>query len=268
MPDSPTFSRADRSGSDRTAWGDFPEVVTQAGLGGIKDHPDYRAAKSGDAEAAVRVVQDTISDDVLESIRTLIGNRNPKIVAVHAEEASGRNKIPLAYAKVLGQRLRLEVSDDIIQSNKANHTDAGAYHRIAVQPVFDGPVEQGNDYLIVDDTLAMGGTLANLRGHIEANGGNVILASTLTGHRAGLKIGITDQMQAKLINKHGQELNDYINQEFGFGIESLTQGEAGHLRSAPSLDAIRDRLSEARREAGITADRRDPGSSEEVTPHR
>jgi hypothetical protein len=36
----------------------------------------------------------------------------------------------------------------------------------------------------------MGGTLANLRGHIEANGGHVIGASVLTGHPNGANIAL------------------------------------------------------------------------------
>lgn len=56
-------------------------------------------------------------------------------------------------------------------------------------------------------------------------------------------------------------LNDYLQEEFGFGIDSLTQGEAGHLRAAPSLDAIRDRIAEARRQASIS---RNAGTAPEV----
>jgi len=39
-----------------------------------------------------------------------------------------------------------------------------------------------------------------------------------------------------------------IKEQFD-GIDHLTQGEAGHLRQAPSVDAIRDRIATARHEA-------------------
>lgn len=39
-------------------------------------------------------------------------------------------------------------------------------------------------------------------------------------------------------------------QEFGYGIDQLTQGEAGHLKAAQSVDAIRDRITAARDAAG------------------
>ncbi len=35
---------------------------------------------------------------------------------------------------------------------------------------------------LVDDFIGQGGTIANLKGYIESNGGQVILATTLTGH--------------------------------------------------------------------------------------
>jgi hypothetical protein len=53
-------------------------------------------------------------------------------------------------------------------------------------------------------------------------------------------------MLRKLQDKHGDELELWCKEQFGFGIDSLTQGEAGHLAKAPSLDAIRDRIAEAR----------------------
>jgi hypothetical protein len=33
---------------------------------------------------------------------------------------------------------------------------------------------------LVDNHVGMGGTLANLRGHVEANGGAIVLMTTLT----------------------------------------------------------------------------------------
>ncbi|WP_290492531.1 hypothetical protein [Alcanivorax sp.] len=41
-------------------------------------------------------------------------------------------------------------------------------------------------------------------------------------------------------------MDEYWKQEFGYGIDQLTQGEAGHLKAAQSVDAIRDRITAAR----------------------
>jgi orotate phosphoribosyltransferase-like protein len=59
-------------------------------------------------------------------------------------------------------------------------------------PRFDGHIEIEPDYLILDDTLTMGGTLASLRGYIESQGGRVIMATVLTGHQGAANISISD----------------------------------------------------------------------------
>lgn len=256
----PLAAQAGRMGSQRSPSAGFPPVHRMARLGAMRDHADYAAAKAGDPEAAARVVADTLTVPGVQALRRALEGRRPRVVPVVAAEAGGRNALPRAYALALGELLGLEVETDIVQTVRAFHTNANAYQRIASQPVFDGRVEPGADYLIVDDTQAMGGTLANLRGHIEAAGGRVVLASALTGHETTADIGLRPDMRESLIAKHGQALDDYLNETFGFGIDALTQGEAGHLRAAPSLDVIRDRLTEARSSLGLTEDFGSPES--------
>lgn len=258
----PAFSLKGVHGSDRTEWGSFPPVHHMAKLGTTQKHPEYAAAKAGDHAAAVRVVTDTLDDVKIEELRRAIGDMQPIIVPVTALERAGRNQIPRAYAIALGDRLGLQVDEGIVQSVRAFHTDADAFQRIASQPAFDGPVVAGQDYLIVDDTQTIGGTLTNLRGHIEASGGKVLLASTLTGFPQSADIALRPSMRDSLRQKHGQALEDFLQQQFGFGIDRLTQGEAGHLRRAPSLDVIRDRLAEGRRRLGLAEDPRSDGGAE------
>lgn len=240
------FSKAGRAGSDRAPWpADFPKVPFAAQLGSADKHPNYKAAKSGDADAAMDLVDDLVTDEVIERIRVMIGDRKPALVPVMAEEASGHNAIPAAYAVKIAHELGLEVYGDIVQSVRAKRTGTGADYRLANHSAFDGPVEAGKDYLVVDDTMTMGGTLAGLRGHIEANGGNVVGATTLTGFQKEGQLALTEKMRQDLWRKHGEPLDEYLHQEFGYGIDSLTQGEAGHFRKAVSLDAIRDRITAA-----------------------
>ena len=42
----------------RTAWGDIPDVLIHSSESNVKQHPDYRAAKSGDAEAAKKKLEE------------------------------------------------------------------------------------------------------------------------------------------------------------------------------------------------------------------
>ena len=60
-------------------------------------------------------------------------------------------------AEALADRLGLDVELGIIQSDKVGRTDTGADHRLAFNPTFEGDVKQGQKYLVVDDTLTMGG---------------------------------------------------------------------------------------------------------------
>ena len=240
------FSKAGKSGSDRAPWpADFPKVPFASALGSAEKHPQYKAAKSGDADAAMDLVDDLVTDEAIGRIRAMIGDRKPALVPVMAEEASGHNAIPAAYAVKIAHELGLEVYGDIVQSVRAKRTGAGADYRLANHSAFDGPVEAGKDYLVVDDTMTMGGTLAGLRGHIEANGGSVVGATTLTGFQKEGQLALTEKMRQDLWRKHGEPLDEYLHQEFGYGIDSLTQGEAGHFRKAVSLDAIRDRITAA-----------------------
>lgn len=240
------YSRAGRSGSDRAAWpADFPRVPFAAPLQSASKHPKYEAAKAGDVEAARELVADIVSDESIQAIEDMLDGRRPTVVPVLADEATGHNKIPLAYAAHVAKALGLPVEGGIVQSVRAKRTGTGADHRLANHAVFDGEVAAGTEYLIVDDTMTMGGTLANLRGHIDANGGTVVGATTLTGFGDSGQLALTDKMRKALWAKHGKALDDYLTEEFGYGIDSLTQGEAGHFRKAVSLDAIRDRITAA-----------------------
>ena len=262
------FSRKGNFGSDRASWpDDFPRVVFAAQLGAAEKHPDYLAAKAGNINAAVRLVGDLVPDAKIDAIRAALGGRKPVIVPVAAEEAAGNNKIPLAYAEYIASRLGLKTEPGIVQSARAKRTGKGSDYRLGVQSAFDGKVTAGQSYLIVDDTMTMGGTLANLRGHIEANGGNVILASALTGFGQDGVLALTKPMRDAVWAKHGSALDDYLKRELGYGIDQLTQGEAGHFRKAVSLDAIRDRIIAARNAAGLGRDE-EAVSPGQVTPDK
>jgi hypoxanthine-guanine phosphoribosyltransferase len=217
----------------------------------MREHSAYSEAKSGNSvEAALSLVYDLINDKTIEHIKNVINECRPRIVGVHAEEALGRNKIPITYAEVLAEILDLSTDPGIVQASVANHGGSqSAYHRMVSQPVFDGYVEEGAHYLIVDDTCTVGGTLANLKGFIETKGGIVLGMSTLARRNVAhpYYIAPMDMQVTQLEHKH-RGLGKYWQEEFGYGLDALTEGEAGHLLAAPSFDTIRNRLVEAGRD--------------------
>ena len=251
--------------TSRTPWGDFPDVVVHTTVGERDAHPSYAAAKDGDADAALELAESMLGEEHLTRLEEIIGESDPIVLPVIAVERNGTNHIPGAMADYIGTRFGLEVETRIIQSNVAGHTRARAFHRLATLALFEGPVEAGRDYVIVDDHVGLGGTIANLRGHIEAQGGKVIAVTTLTESRDSAHIALRPETLDALREKHGDELESWWRKEFGHGTDTLTEAEAGNLLRAKDVVTIRERISKARERAGeqevqgIAGEQIDPG---------
>jgi hypothetical protein len=245
---------------------DFPDVVVQQPHGSpahYLDHPDYAAAKAGDPEAAVRFVGDTIDPAKIDALRAAIGDSKPTVVAVHGEEAAGLNAIPERFAKVLSDALGLPVDTDIVQANRPGRTGQNAEYRMSVHSKFDGPVQPGHDYLIVDDNVTQGGTLADLRSYIESQGGHVVAASTLTGSRAS-EILAPRAETLRALRARFPALESRWQGTFGHDFNGLTEGEARYLLRSKGSDSRGDRIIARAQEGTAPEIRRDrrPGGEE------
>lgn len=233
--------------AERSPWGkDFPEVILHGRLADATSHPDYVAAKGGDDAAARRLVRDVLSPDAIGKLKALVGVRPAIALGVHAEEAVSRNAIPSAMADILGKVLGIEVDLDIMQSAKVGRTAQDGFGRLANQPGFDGPVRNDKPYLIMDDTLTQGGTLANLKGYIENRGGEVLAATALTGKQYSAKIAIDSSTLEQLRDQYdGTGLEAWWHNRFGYGFDSLTESEGRYLLRAKDADKVRDRVAAA-----------------------
>lgn len=228
---------------------DFPEVVIHAAESKVKRHPDYAAAKSGDALAARRLVRDLYSADAEQRLVHLVGEHEVELVAVHALEAEGVNEIPIALAHELERELGLSINESVVQTNSVGHTGASGFHRLANQALFAGEVRVGVRDIVVDEFVGQGGTLANLLGFLAQNGGQVLGATVLTGpYSATLAYdeGLVGQLRAR----HGQGLGAWWRERFGFGFDCLTRSEARYLANTADADTVRDRLAAAGLENG------------------
>jgi hypothetical protein len=205
----------------------------------VRGHVDYAEAKAGDGEAAVRLVDDTINPLVVEALRQRHGHERPTLLPVVAEESDGANAIPLALAQRLSLVLGWEVEAGVIQSNVAARTRKDGYYRLAIQPVFDGTADVRQPFLLVDDFVGQGATLANLRGHLMALGGRVVGFTSLAGKVVSGRLALRPESLAELRKVHGQVLENWWRQVFGFGFERLTESEARYLVVRTDVERVR-----------------------------
>ena len=229
---------------------DFPEAVIHTTVALRDSHPDYARAKAGDPDAALTLAVDLLNGAAIEALGTLIAGRSAILLPVVADETTGFNAIPDAMAQVLGLNLDLAViAGEIVQTNKVGHTRAPAFQRLVTPAMFDGPVKPGASYVLVDDHVGLGGTLANLRGYVEAHGGSVIAITTLTESRDARRISLRPETCAVLWRRHGDELDTLWKAQFGYGIDCLTEVEALQLCRQQSVAAIENFLAKAAIEA-------------------
>lgn len=229
----------------RTPWPrGFPPVEIVADTPVAQGHPSYAAAKQGDLESALQLVSDLLTEDQVASLRLRFGDRGPLLAAVHGVEGTSVNAIPQVMAGYLSSRLGWEPVRSLVQINRVGHTKSSGWHRLANQALFDGEVLAGRHYLLLDDFIGQGGTLANLRAFIETQGGRVVGASALTGKTYSSILALTDETLTALRAKHGN-LENWWRERFGFGFDGLTESEARYLLRAEDADTIRNRLAEA-----------------------
>lgn len=147
----------------RYPWGAFPPVWIHAGETTVQQHPAYNAAKSGDPDAAYWLVTETLALDIVEQLAVAFAGMNPILVSAHAVERAGVNAIPEALADIIAKRLGWRADGGIVQTNIVAHTGANGFSRLARQAEFGGDVAPQQHYVLVDDFVGQGGTLANLR---------------------------------------------------------------------------------------------------------
>ncbi|MGH9840397.1 MAG: phosphoribosyltransferase [Blastocatellia bacterium] len=241
----PDFSKVIQAHLRRTAWGDFPDVIIHADESIVKKHSLYPSAKQGNSDDAEALVLETCTLGALDRISALVGQSRPFLLAVNALESEGVNVIPRVLARFLSKILDLPLANGVLQINRVTHTGADGYHRLALPALFDGEVREG-EYLLVDDFVGQGGTLANLKGLLESHA-RVMGATTLTGKAYSAKLRLEPETLRTLREKHGSELEEWWLATFGYGFERLTESEARYLTRADDAHAISTRIVAAMR---------------------
>lgn len=237
---------------------DFPKVFVHCAWEGghpqcLPDHPMYWPAKKArNANAALRVCDEIAQEPVLEALHDTCLDHSqeadPIVVAPSLTPHEARNALSIGYGRWLAKEMGWEVARDIFQVRTVNRDFVvDGWFRFANQPEYDGTVEAGRNYVIADDVCTMGGTLASLRGFIEAKGARVICMTTLASRDGSrVKISLAQPTISRLSTGYDGELDDLLCREMGYGLGCLTDPEGRFLLQFPTLERIREGIHGAR----------------------
>lgn len=230
----------------RTPWGNFPDVLIHASESAVKQHPAYKAAKAGHGPSATSLINDTMSEQQNQRLVDLLRGHSPTLVSAHAYEREGINAIPEVFAVEISKAVGWPHDTTFAQVNVVAHTGADGFSRLARQAEFAGAVQKGCEYVLVDDFVGMGGTLANMKGYIESKGGKVLAAVSLTGKPHSAKLALSPERLHELRMKHGTELENWWIRRFAHAFDALTESEARYFARTEAIDTIRDRITAAK----------------------
>ncbi len=211
----------------------------------LKGIPGYYKAKyDGDADAAYDVVRKVMCNDVgrerILEIFSWLNNNEPVcfVPVINSERKWSINAIPYAYARILSSYYSeisgstARVLDDIVKVSSPN-TGLGHSFRLANKVVYDGKIpDKRSKYILVDDAYTFGRTVMSLMEHIVAQGGNVVLVTTLAS-RYTHQIKPSDGLIEKFRNEYKIN-NETIKEITGNEIEYFTAGEICGLNLNPN----------------------------------
>ena len=214
------------------AWDeDFPRGYGHTSIAYLKRCFGYNDAKGGDIDAAHAVVTQCVKPKRIDQFRE-------EFADAFVLPVNSRNALPKALANTIGLKLWDKVSRcDTVQRKKLP-----AIQRLAHKPVFTGYVEKNMKYVITDDIIAQGGTVAELRRYVISNGGKVVAVMALAYAIGSHDIAPTSDKYIRLFSKF--ETSVFWLQEVGLitSYEELTNSQARYLLRFSSAKNIQQKL--------------------------
>jgi hypothetical protein len=216
----------------------------------LKQHSRYKAAKSGNSDAAIALVYALAVPLFRQFSDAVEGGHIPAnhiVVAPHAREASGDNAIPQVLA-ALFSICGGDLDDQIVQTTKVYHTGADPMERLNARASFHGKIERGRHYVLVDDVTTLGGTLCDLADFIQRGGGLPVAAVVLVNASRSGRLQ-PDPKTIATLNKRG--LGNEIRKTFNILPCALTADEAQYLVGFRSVEEIRSRSAKAQQKTDL-----------------
>ncbi|MCQ2445007.1 MAG: hypothetical protein MJ061_05940 [Mailhella sp.] len=232
----------------------FDCVVMSAGRLARKS-PLFDAAKHGDEDAAYRLV-----------LSLCAGHPGPKRLASYGKpilvpviSASSRNRLPIAMCRFLAGRSGVEIDDGFRLHSERSRKEQKAVERLLNRGAFSGDVREGRKYVLVDDFITMGGTVNELRLHIEAGGGVPVAGFFMGSSLYSVPLLQTEKMSALIRERFDPaELSAALAHVglYGGDVSKLTNSECRYILKFRTLDEFRHVLFTAwgaRRKRNVTS---------------
>lgn len=226
----------------RFPWGKFPSVITHTTRPSVEAHPSYASAATGDYKAAQKLVRDLVKPSAWT------GKVDYVCPSIQFTEAGHWNAIATALAEQIAASTGAQLVTHIIREKAAVDYPSDSISRIVQQSGFDGQAPKGT-YLLCHDICTFGSTVANLRGHIENQGGSVVAATALAANIFSTNLVPDNTVLMGISARFRHELST-ITTHLGFDYDRLTSREAYFIYGLKNLECIRNPQAPSHRVAG------------------
>jgi hypothetical protein len=211
---------------------DFPKGIGHTSIAFLKRCVGFKDAKNGDLNAAHIVVSQCVKHDRLFELH----GKYPCAVLL---PVLGKNQLPMALAHAVG----LPIWTDVVLIKTISRKLLCAIERLLHKPVFTGYIQEGLDYILVDDVISQGGTMAALRQYVLSLGGNVVAIVALAYAIGSHAIAPKAHYVVHLVVKFGKALISLLRR-FGIAasVRGLTNSQAKYLLRFSSVSNIIKKL--------------------------